>query len=243
MYRQYKTYEHHLLSPEDVKSKTPTASTSGQGQPNGQDTSSPDDRRAETPGLSNEDGTEISISPSTPTSRNFWNHRSSRHHGGHRSLWKTSASPSVETGTGSKKTPGIPETDVMKIIESIFNPIPGRENSPFTYIPTPTPIQMPVERDQEELRGEAEHHELQSNDNEAVIGNGNGNGKRIGWRRRKTERKDTVCSVMAVGNRTVSSTTTSTTRNPSPTRGGGGGGRGNSPGRLPRVGSSTAIPT
>lgn len=69
-------------------------------------------------------------------------------------------------------------------------------------------------------------------------------GKRMGWRRKKTERKDTVSSVMTMGSRTVSgvgsnssATVVPSIRNTSPVR----GGRGVSPGRIPRVGSSHAI--
>lgn len=172
----------------------------------------------------------MSISPSTPT-RSFWNHRHHHRHG-HGHLWKRS----TEATIGPKKTPGIKEIDSMKIIEAIFNPAPGRVEGPFTYVPD-----VPVEQEEEELRGEAEHHEsLPDNGEEVVVG------KRMGWRRRKTERKDTVSSVMTMGSRAVSGATSSTTlgatatastRNPSPVR----GGRGVSPGRIPRIGSSHAI--
>jgi hypothetical protein len=145
-------------------------------------------------------------------------------------LWKRSTE-----GLGPKKTPGIKEIDSLTIIEAIFNPAPGRVEGPFTYVPD-----VPVEQEEEELRGEAEHHESLPDNGEVVVG------KRMGWRRRKTERKDTVSSVMTMGSRTVSGATSSTTigasasasaRNPSPVR----GGRGVSPGRIPRIGSSHAI--
>jgi len=121
----------------------------------------------------------------------------------------------------------------MKIIEAIFNPVPGRVEGPFTYVPD-----VPVEQEEEELRGEAEHHESLPYNGEVVVG------KRMGWRRKKTERKDTVSSVMTMGSRTVSGVGSSSSatvvpsiRNTSPVR----GGRGVSPGRMPRVGSSHAI--
>jgi len=121
----------------------------------------------------------------------------------------------------------------MKIIEAIFNPVPGRVEGPFTYVPD-----IPVEQEEEELRGEAEHHESLPDNGEVVVG------KRMGWRRKKTERKDTVSSVMTMGSRTVSGVGSSSSatvvpsiRNTSPVR----GGRGVSPGRMPRVGSSHAI--
>jgi hypothetical protein len=227
-YPQYKSYQHHLISAQDAKLRTPTASTSVTRNTLGQDTTTPDDRRAGTPGLGHEDETEISVSPSTPT-RNFWHHRS-RH--GHGHLWKRS----TEGMSGPRKTPGIKEIDSMKIIEAIFNPVPGRVEGPFTYVPD-VPVPDP-EPEEEELRGEAEHHESLPDNGEVVVG------KRTGWRRRKTERKDTVSSVMTMGARTVSGATSSTTigastntRNPSPVR----GGRGVSPGRIPRIGSSNAI--
>jgi len=177
--------------------------------------------------MGHEDETEVSVSPSTPT-RNFWNHRSRHGHGHH--LWKRSS----EGISGPRKTPGIKEIDSMKIIEAIFNPVPGRVEGPFTYVPD-VPVPEPEE---EELRGEAEHHETPPQDGEVVIG------KRMGWRRRRTDRKDTVSSVMTMGSRTVSGAGTSSStaagpsaRNPSPVR----SGRGVSPGRIPRVGSSHAI--
>jgi hypothetical protein len=252
MLPQYKSYQHHLLSPEDARQRastsTSTASagtststprpnqTAGTGQ--GEGTTTPDDRRSGTPGLGHghehEDGTEASSSPQTPTSKHFWGgHHGGHHH--HRSRHHTSYLKKRVTEVEPRKTPGIPEMDAMAVIEAIFNPRPGTENTPFTYIPDD-----PV-AEQEELRGEAEHLEAQSHPQSQVQQN-DGNelvvGKRIGWRRRRTERRDTASSAMAVNARTVSGAGGGGGgRNPSPVR----GGRGTSPGKLPRVGSSTGI--
>ena len=222
-YPHYKTYEHHLMSPDDPKLKTPTASSSRHHHhTNGQDNTSPDDRRAETPGLGHDGGTEATTSPHTPTSnqttpRGFWaSHRSRAAFYPH--LRKRTNHNNNEDGADPQKIAGIPDMDAMTIIEAIFNPIPGRENTPFTYIPE-TPPAPEVE---EELTGEAEHHELQSHDGGDVAV-----GKRMGWRRRKTERRDTTSSVLTVQPRHVST--------------GGAAGRNPSPSRLPRCGSSRSI--
>jgi hypothetical protein len=229
MHPQYKSWEHHLLSPEDAKLRTPTTSSSKADSAAGQSVASPEDRKAETAATPSdgETGAESASSPQTPTAASalrspitFWNnHRQSRplHHAHYHLRHRRE-----ESAEKPKATRGISELPPEIVIENIFNPHSGRVDGPFTYVaviqePEPEPV---------ELRGEAEHHE------QLLDGAVTAKNPRKGWMRRKTERKDTASTVNTgmLGGRSVSglNTPAAASRNPSPPR-------------LAKVASSTAV--
>jgi hypothetical protein len=216
---QYKSYEHHLLSPDDARLRTPAVTNNTE---DSHKTPTMDDFTPDTPGREG-DETEASNSPQTPTAtprsaRPFWNnHRPGRHH--HHSPHHL-RNRLDHAGT-TRKTHGITEMDANYIIDNILNPHPGTEDGPFTFIP---PIPEPEPEPEVELRGEAEHLERSPDDLPT-----NHSRPKLAWRRKKTERKDTVSSVINIG-RVVSSTGA-----------GAGASRGTSPVRLPRCGSTNAI--
>lgn len=224
---QYKSYEHHLLSPDDAKLRTPASA--GRQPEDSHRTPTTDDRTPNTPSTGTapttgrgDDETDASNSPQTPKSTPrsavaFWtNHRPHRYRHHHHHQIRNR----LDQAGATKKTHGITEMDANAIIDSILNPHPGREDGPFTYVPI---VPEPEPEPEVELRGEAEHYEQLPDE---IPSNSR---PKLGWRRRKTERKDTVSSVINIG-RVVSSTGQAT-----------GASRGTSPVRMPRSGSSNAI--
>ena len=173
---QYKTYDHHLLSPEDARFRPKDGNLDLGAQSPINSGSTQQQSVTPTTGNTTASGstatpTSGSASTASPTRSMFrLNHRHHHHH--HRHLHTTDHRTKVN---------GITELSPESVIEHIFNPYESHEDSPFTYVAPPRqPVLM---ESPPALRDDEEHHEHAPPSGEG----GEGMKNRLGGWRRKTK--------------------------------------------------------
>lgn len=193
----YKSFEHHLLKPEDINSEPRRRRTSSK------------DSRASTPDGKLSKRTNLESIPGTPADQVATNEaqspvaasiRSSRfkrtHHHHHSHHFRMSFDGFNDDSKSNvyqlpktvNQSWGIQDLPADVIVEAVWNPHPGMENGPFTFIPQ--------QISEESLNNEQVEAKKLGNGDEAILGDGaeakevNGGGRRSWVRRRKSIRRE-----------------------------------------------------
>lgn len=167
---QYKTYDHHLLSPDDANFRPKGAMDLGAQSPVSASNSTPTQTQTPTTGST------ATVSGSAGRSMFHFNRHHHHHHHHHRHL---------HLHDNRTKINGITELSPESVIEHIFNPYESHEESPFTYVAIPRAHDFTLESPPTPLRDDEEHHE-----HAPPTGEGEGGKNRLGGWRRKHKDKD-----------------------------------------------------